>query len=147
MFIFAEHHFIAFFHKFIVSLSNHSRILKLCIWHLFLTYVLTIIFANSIEIFNSFFYFNRNGLSIEAACGSVSKELLDVFNFALVWGRSTKFNPQRVGLSHVLMDEDVFQVVPKTLVQQKQSKDYRQKVDSYNAAIAKERSRKRKIKT
>jgi uncharacterized protein len=84
----------------------------------------------------------RNGLSIEAACTSVSKELLDVFNFALVWGRSTKFNPQRVGLSHVLMDEDVFQVVPKTLVQQKQSKDYRQKVDSYNAAIAKERSRK-----
>jgi uncharacterized protein len=65
---------------------------------------------------------------VEAACTSVSKDLLDVFNFALVWGRSTKFNPQRVGLSHVLMDEDVFQVVPKTLVQQKQSKDYRQKV-------------------
>ena len=90
---------------------------------------------------------DRHGLSVEAACTSVSKDLLDVFNFALVWGRSTKFNPQRVGLSHVLMDEDVFQVVPKTLVQQKQSKDYRQKVDSYNAAIAKERSRKRKIKT
>lgn len=89
----------------------------------------------------------RNSLSIEAACTSVSKELLDVFSFALVWGRSTKLNPQRVGLSHVLMDEDVFQVVPKTLVQQKQSKDYRQKVDSYNAAIAKERSRKRKTKT
>lgn len=71
---------------------------------------------------------NRHGLSVEAACTSVSKDLLDVFNFALVWGRSTKFNPQRVGLSHVLMDEDVFQVVPKTLVQQKQSKDYRQKV-------------------
>ena len=72
--------------------------------------------------------FYRHGLSVEAACTSVSKDLLDVFNFALVWGRSTKFNPQRVGLSHVLMDEDVFQVVPKTLVQQKQSKDYRQKV-------------------
>ena len=54
-------------------------------------------------------YSERNGLSIEAACTSVSKELLDVFNFAHVWGRSTKFNPQRVGLSHVLMDEDVFQ--------------------------------------
>jgi hypothetical protein len=89
----------------------------------------------------------RHGLSLEAACTSVSKELLEVFNFALVWGRSTKFNPQRVGLSHVLMDEDVFQVVPKTLVQQKQSKDYRQRVDSYNAGIAKERARKRKIKT
>ena len=69
----------------------------------------------------------------------MSKDLLDVFNFALVWGRSTKFNPQRVGLSHVLMDEDVFQVVPKTLVQQKQSKDYRQKVmtalDSFQCMI------------
>jgi TGS domain len=72
----------------------------------------------------------RHGLSVEAACTSVSKDLLDIFNFALVWGRSSKFNPQRVGLSHVLMDEDVFQVVPKTLVQQKQSKDYRQKVIS-----------------
>ena len=74
------------------------------------------------------FLSTRHGLSVEAACTSVSKDLLDVFNFALVWGRSTKFNPQRVGLSHTLMDEDVFQVVPKTLVQQKQSKDYRQKV-------------------
>lgn len=75
----------------------------------------------------------RHGLSVEAACTSVSKDLLDVFNFALVWGRSTKFNPQRVGLSHVLMDEDVFQVVPKTLVQQKQSKDYRQKVRQHKS--------------
>ena len=31
------------------------------------------------------------------------------------------------------MDEDVFQVVPKTLVQQKQSKDYRQKVGKCRA--------------
>lgn len=31
------------------------------------------------------------------------------------------------------MDEDVFQVVPKTLVQQKQSKDYRQKVLTHDS--------------
>lgn len=89
----------------------------------------------------------RHGYTTEALCKSVSKELLDIFNFALVWGRSTKYNPQRVGLNHILMDEDVVQIVPKTLVQQKHSKDYRAKVDSYNLAIAKERRRKHKIKT
>lgn len=70
----------------------------------------------------------RDGLTVEAVCKSISKELLDIFSFALVWGRSTKYNPQRVGSSHVLMDEDVVQIVPKTLVQQKHSKDYRQRV-------------------
>ena len=47
----------------------------------------------------------RHGLTVEAAALSISKELLAIFNFALVWGRSTKFNPQRVGLSHPLCDE------------------------------------------
>lgn len=70
----------------------------------------------------------RDGLTVEAACKSISKELLEIFNFALVWGRSTKYNPQRVGLSHILSDEDVLQIVSKTLVQQKHSKDYQQRV-------------------
>jgi ribosome-interacting GTPase 1 len=89
----------------------------------------------------------RHGLTVEAVCTTISKEFVPIFNFALVWGRSTKFNPQRVGLSHTLLDEDVIQVVAKTLVQQKHSKDYRQRVDGYNLAIAKERRRLRKIKT
>lgn len=89
----------------------------------------------------------RHGLTVEAVCKGISKEFVPIFNFALVWGRSTKFNPQRVGLSHGLLDEDVIQVVPKTLVQQKHSKDYRQRVDGFNLAIAKERRRLRKIKT
>ncbi|MCL4419490.1 TGS domain-containing protein, partial [Patescibacteria group bacterium] len=88
----------------------------------------------------------RNGLSIEAACKAISREFIPIFNFALVWGRSTKFNPQRVGLSHMLQDEDVIQIVPKTLVQQKHSKDYMSRVDAANAAIRKERKRLRKIK-
>ncbi len=74
---------------------------------------------------------SRDGLTVEAACKAISKELLEVFNFALVWGRSTKYNPQRVGLSHVLADEDVLQIIPKTLVQQKHSKDYRQRVCTF----------------
>lgn len=89
----------------------------------------------------------RHGVTVEAACKSVSRDLLDKFNFAYVWGTSTKFSPQRVGLSHELHDEDVLQVVAKTVTQQKQSKDYREKVDSYNEAVKKERRRLRKIKT
>ena len=44
------------------------------------------------------------------------------------------------------MDEDVFQVVAKTIVQQKQSKDYQLRVENANKLILKERKRLRKIK-
>ncbi|RYG59090.1 TGS domain-containing protein [archaeon] len=88
----------------------------------------------------------RHGLTVEAVCKTISKEFLAIFNFALVWGRSAKFNPQRVGLSHVLHDEDVVQIVVKTLVQQKHSKDYRARADEANAKLLKERKRLRKIK-
>lgn len=88
----------------------------------------------------------RHGLTVEAVCKSISKEFLPIFNFALVWGKSAKFNPQRVGKDHTLTDEDVVQIVLKTLVQQKHSKDYRARVDAANAAILKERRRLRKIK-
>jgi small GTP-binding protein len=85
----------------------------------------------------------RHGLTVEAVCKSVSKDLLSKFNFSYVWGRSTKYSPQRCGLQHVIADEDVLQIVAKTLVQEKQSKDYRAKVDAYNAQIAKDRKSKK----
>lgn len=85
----------------------------------------------------------RHGTTVESVCKSVSKDLLDKFNYAYVWGRSTKYSPQRCGLAHVIADEDVIQIVPKTLVQEKQSKDYRAKVDAYNAKIAKDRKSKK----
>jgi uncharacterized protein len=89
----------------------------------------------------------RHGITVEAACQSISKDLLEKFNFAYVWGTSTKFSPQRVGLNHELQDEDVLQIVPKTNVQEKRSKDYAQKVDRYLEEVQKERRRLRKIKT
>jgi uncharacterized protein len=88
----------------------------------------------------------RHGLTVEAACNTISKEFMPIFNFAFVWGRSTKFNPQRVGAAHRLLDEDVVQIVLKTLVQQKHSKDYSARVEAANAAILKERKRLRNIK-
>jgi uncharacterized protein len=33
------------------------------------------------------------------------------FKYAWVWGQSTKHSPQKVGLQHLLGDEDVVQVV------------------------------------
>ncbi|CAE7650281.1 DRG1, partial [Symbiodinium microadriaticum] len=88
----------------------------------------------------------RNGFSVESVCRSISNDMLMKFNFALVWGRSTKYNPQRVGLSHILSDEDVIQIVPKTLVQQQQSKDYNAIVQQHNAKLAKDRTARRKHK-
>lgn len=88
----------------------------------------------------------RHGYSIESVCHSISKDFLEIFHFALVWGRSTKHTPQRVGLSHVLFDEDVVQIVLKTVTQQKHSKDYQSRVDQAMAKVQKERKRLHKIK-
>ena len=50
------------------------------------------------------------GKTIDCLCNHLHKDLLRDFNYAMVWGLSPKHQPQRVGLSHVLMDEDVVQV-------------------------------------
>ena len=75
----------------------------------------------------------RHGKNVKAAVLQVHKELLETFNFALVWGSSAKHHPkpQRVGLAHQLEDEDVLQVVTKTNQQQRQDKDYAKKVQAY----------------
>uniref|UniRef100_A0A7N6BBV4 OBG-type G domain-containing protein n=1 Tax=Anabas testudineus TaxID=64144 RepID=A0A7N6BBV4_ANATE len=39
--------------------------------------------------------------------------LASQFKYALVWGTSTKYSPQRVGLTHVMEHEDVIQIVKK----------------------------------
>ncbi|CAF0877320.1 unnamed protein product [Rotaria sordida] len=49
----------------------------------------------------------RNGTTVEHVCRIVHRTLVDQFKYALVWGTSVKFSPQRVGLSHVLQNEDV----------------------------------------
>lgn len=67
---------------------------------------------------------SRHGISVEGAVEQVSTGLLKNFNYALVWGTSTKHSPQRCGLKHVLHDEDVLQVVPRTNQQQRRGKSY-----------------------
>ncbi|SBS86854.1 GTP-binding protein, putative, partial [Plasmodium malariae] len=53
----------------------------------------------------------RGSQTVEAVLSQIHKDMIKDFKFALVWGRSTKHNPQRVDLHHKLADEDVIQIV------------------------------------
>ncbi|KAK9797061.1 hypothetical protein WJX73_000477 [Symbiochloris irregularis] len=56
---------------------------------------------------------DRGGTAVEHLCQQIHKTLVADFSYALVWGRSSKHYPQRCGLTHVLQDEDVVQIVKK----------------------------------
>ncbi|RIB11434.1 Endoribonuclease XendoU-domain-containing protein [Gigaspora rosea] len=49
--------------------------------------------------------------TVEDFCNSIHRGIVKKFKYALVWGSSAKHQPQKVGLSHVLADEDVVQLV------------------------------------
>ncbi|XP_053205266.1 developmentally-regulated GTP-binding protein 2-like [Panonychus citri] len=55
----------------------------------------------------------RRGASIEHVCHAIHRSIAESFRYALVWGTSTKYSPQRVGLSHIVHHEDVVQVIKK----------------------------------
>uniref|UniRef100_A0A0A9YYH8 Developmentally-regulated GTP-binding protein 2 n=1 Tax=Lygus hesperus TaxID=30085 RepID=A0A0A9YYH8_LYGHE len=47
------------------------------------------------------------GSTVQAVCNSIHRDFVDRFKYALVWGVSVRFQPQRVGLHFVLHDDDV----------------------------------------
>ena len=53
----------------------------------------------------------RNGNSVLDVCNKLHRKLRKDFRYALVWGKSVKFGGQRVGLKHVLLDEDVLTII------------------------------------
>jgi len=55
----------------------------------------------------------RSGATVSHVCHAIHRTLAENTKYALVWGKSTKFSPQRVGLSHSMADEDVIQIVKK----------------------------------
>jgi uncharacterized protein len=55
----------------------------------------------------------RTGATIEDVCDSIHRTIKETFKFALVWGASARHVPQRVGLGHVVADEDVVSIVAK----------------------------------
>ncbi|TKA28893.1 Ribosome-interacting GTPase 2 [Salinomyces thailandicus] len=53
----------------------------------------------------------RQNSTIEDVCDCVHRTLKESFKYALVWGASARHVPQRVGLGHVVSDEDVVSIV------------------------------------
>jgi len=51
--------------------------------------------------------------TVEMFCKKIHRTLINDFKYGWVWGKSVKHNPGRVGKAHVLMDEDVIQIVKK----------------------------------
>ena len=55
----------------------------------------------------------REGDSVEDICNKLHRRLRREFRYGLVWGKSVKFGGQRVGLSHILIDEDVLTIIKR----------------------------------
>ncbi|MEK6877918.1 MAG: GTP-binding protein [Thermoproteota archaeon] len=53
----------------------------------------------------------RNGSTILDICNKLHRDMKKNFRYALVWGKSVKFGGQRVGLHHILQDEDVLTII------------------------------------
>jgi uncharacterized protein len=56
---------------------------------------------------------DRGGTTLGHFCDHIHKSLRTQMNYGLVWGASSKHMPQRCGLGHLLVDEDVVQIVKK----------------------------------
>ncbi len=52
----------------------------------------------------------KKGAIIEDMAGHIHKDFIKKFKFARVWGKSTRFDSQQVGLKHKLEDDDIVEV-------------------------------------
>ncbi|KAG8534194.1 GTP-binding protein rbg1 [Bacidia gigantensis] len=55
----------------------------------------------------------KNACTVEDFCNSIHKSILEQFKHAIVYGRSVKHQPQRVGLSHEMADEDIITIIKR----------------------------------
>ncbi len=53
----------------------------------------------------------REGDAVEDVCNKIHRRMRREFRYGLVWGKSAKFAGQKVGLSHILQDEDVLTII------------------------------------
>ena len=55
----------------------------------------------------------RRNDSVLDVCNKLHRNMKKDFRFGHVWGKSVKFGGQRVGLNHILQDEDVLTIIKK----------------------------------
>ena len=55
----------------------------------------------------------REGDTVEEVCNKIHRRMKKQFRYGMVWGKSVKFGGQRVGLNHILLDEDVLTIIKK----------------------------------
>ncbi|KAJ5246145.1 Ribosome-interacting GTPase 1 [Penicillium chermesinum] len=55
----------------------------------------------------------KSGCTVEDFCNAIHRSIKDQFKHAIVYGRSVKHQPQRVGLAHELADEDIVSIVKR----------------------------------
>jgi len=55
----------------------------------------------------------REGDTVEDVCNKLHRNMKKQFRYGMVWGKSVKFGGQRVGLNHILEDEDVLTIIKK----------------------------------
>jgi uncharacterized protein len=53
------------------------------------------------------------GCTVRMVCEHLHRDFVDLFRYALVWGKSARFPGQSVGLDHTLLDGDVISVITK----------------------------------
>lgn len=53
----------------------------------------------------------REGDTVEDVCNKLHRRMKREFRYGMVWGKSVKFGGQRVGLTHILQDEDVLTII------------------------------------
>lgn len=57
----------------------------------------------------------RHNSTIEDVCDQIHRTMKETFKYAMVWGASAKHTPQRVGLGHMVADEDVVSIITAAL--------------------------------
>ena len=55
----------------------------------------------------------RTGDNVSRLCERLHRDLKKNFRYAMVWGKSVKHQPQRVGLDHVLKEGDIVMVIKR----------------------------------
>ena len=52
----------------------------------------------------------KKGDTVEGVCKAIHKDILAKFKYAKIKGKSVKFDWQRVGLEHVVADDDIIEI-------------------------------------